>query len=84
VFEPPYVVAQDTAANQAVVPMQLFISTIFNPFEAPSFDVYDLTKKTRSVFSPNLGSGSVMGAAIDPAREPAAAQSRSTNSTTCS
>lgn len=65
VFEPPYLVVQDTAAKQVIVPMQLFLGSIFDPFEAPSFDVYDMPKNTHTLLSPNLGSGSVMGAAID-------------------
>jgi hypothetical protein len=64
VFEPPYVIAQDTTANQLVVPMQLN-GYPFNPFEPPSFEIDDLSNKTQSIFSPGLGSGSVMGVAID-------------------
>jgi DNA-binding beta-propeller fold protein YncE len=64
VFEPPFLIAQDTGANQLVVPMQLNGSP-FNPFEPPSFEIHDLSRKTHGIFSPGLGSGSVMGVAID-------------------
>lgn len=64
VFQVPFPAAQDTAANQVIVPMQIE-GYPFNPFEAPSFEIDDLSTEKRSIFSPNLGSGSVMGAAID-------------------
>jgi hypothetical protein len=65
VFEGPNLVAQDTSANLAIVPTQLFLGSIFDPFEAPSFNIYDLSKKTHSIFSPNVGSGPAQGIAID-------------------
>ncbi len=64
IFSIPYAVVEDTGANEAVLPMQIE-GDPFNPFEPPSFDVDDLAKRTRTIFSPNLGSGSVMGAAVD-------------------
>jgi hypothetical protein len=60
----PALVAQDTVTNQVVVPMQIFTYP-FNPFEAPSFDIEDLNSGKHFIFSPNVGSGSVMGIAID-------------------
>jgi hypothetical protein len=65
VFETPNIVAQDTAANIAVVPTQLFNSSIFDPFEPPSFDIYNYATQTHRIFSPNVGSGAVQGIAID-------------------
>jgi hypothetical protein len=61
----PILVAQDTAANTVVVPMQIFVYP-FDPFESPSFDIDDLKSGKHSIFSPNLGSGAVQGVAIDP------------------
>lgn len=66
IFGPPYDVAQDTSAGQIVIPMQIF-SYPFDPFEAPSFDLLDPETDKYTLFSPNVGSGSVMGEAIDPA-----------------
>ena len=65
VFQTPNLVAQDTRANVAIVPTQLFIGSFFDPFEAPSFNVYALSTKKHSVFSPNVGSGQAQGIAID-------------------
>jgi len=65
VFQVPDLVAQDTRANLAIVPTQLFLGSIFDPFEAPSFNIYGLSKKTHSIFSPNVGSGPAQGIAID-------------------
>lgn len=65
VFETPNLIAQDTATNVVVVPMQLFLGSIFNPFESPSFDLFDLKTGKQNVFSPNVGSGAVQGIAVD-------------------
>lgn len=65
VFEPPYLVAQDTATGQTILPAQLG-GDPFNPFIPPEFDIYDKTGKY-TIFFPQIGSGSVMGIAIDPA-----------------
>ncbi|MBV8067303.1 MAG: hypothetical protein JO113_04945 [Candidatus Eremiobacteraeota bacterium] len=60
----PILVAQDTVTSQVIVPMQVFTYP-FNPFEAPSFDVDDRKSGKHAIFSPSVGSGSVMGVAID-------------------
>ncbi|MBV9718310.1 MAG: hypothetical protein JOZ77_03265 [Candidatus Eremiobacteraeota bacterium] len=65
VYQPPYLVMQDTAANEAIVPVQLYVNGLYNPFEAPSFDLYEQSSGKHSVVSPALGSGSVMGGAVD-------------------
>ncbi|MBV9102912.1 MAG: hypothetical protein JO060_04925 [Candidatus Eremiobacteraeota bacterium] len=62
----PQLVALDTSTNHAVVGTQLDIGSIFNPFESPSFGVFDVnTGSVLSVYSPNVGSGAIMGIAID-------------------
>jgi hypothetical protein len=63
-LQPPYDVAQDTSTTHIVVPMQLF-SYPFDPFESPSFDLLNPKTGKFTIFSPNAGSGSVMGVAID-------------------
>lgn len=65
VFQVPNLVAQDTSDNVAIVPTQLFLGSIFDPFEAPSFNVYNLSTNEHSIFSPNVGSGPAQGIAID-------------------
>jgi WD40 repeat protein len=67
VFQTPDLIAQDTAANVAIVPMQLFIGSFFDPFEPPSFDIFDLATRKLSIFSSKVGSGPVQGIAVDPA-----------------
>lgn len=64
-ISPPNLVAQDTTANRVVLPMQIF-SYPFNPFESPSFDIYDVSSRKHTIFSPEVGSGAAQGIAIDP------------------